>query len=51
MGTRVRVVLACEVCGSRNYKTQRTGRPGARPLKLKKYCPACKTHTVHHESK
>ena len=51
MRTRIRVVLACEVCGGRNYKTTRSATPGAAALKLKKYCSTCKGHTIHHESK
>ncbi len=52
MGTaRIKVVLACENCGRRNYKTTRAGSPGAKPLALKKFCTACNAHTLHHESR
>ena len=53
MSERQRVALACEECGARNYKKTKardTGRPQER-LELKKYCPHCKRHTVHRESK
>jgi large subunit ribosomal protein L33 len=51
MGARIKVVLACEVCGTRNYKTTRSPAPGASALKIKKFCPQCNEHTVHQESK
>jgi large subunit ribosomal protein L33 len=47
----VQVTLACTVCGSRNYRTTRAVKPGARGLTLKKFCATCKQHTLHHETK
>jgi large subunit ribosomal protein L33 len=50
MAERVTVVLACTECESRNYKTSR--KPdGKGQLTLKKFCPDCKRHTVHKETK
>jgi large subunit ribosomal protein L33 len=50
MSERVNVSLACSECQSRNYKTTR--KPGALgQLILKKFCPTCKRHTVHRETK
>ena len=50
MGERIEVALACAVCETRNYKTTR--KPDQKgSLALKKFCPACKRHTVHKESK
>ncbi len=51
MTARLKVVLACEECGARNYKTTRSTAPDAKALKIKKYCTACAKHTIHHESK
>ena len=48
---RVKIVLACEVCGARNYKTSRSSVPGAKALTMKKFCAGCAKHTVHHESR
>ncbi|MCS6902640.1 MAG: 50S ribosomal protein L33 [Polyangiaceae bacterium] len=48
---RVKVVLACEVCGGRNYKTTRSTAPSTAALKMKKYCATCGKHTVHQESR
>jgi len=48
---RIPATLACEVCGSRNYRTTRRKEQGARELTLKKFCPACNKHTYHRETK
>ena len=40
------VVLACEDCKERNYTTVKKDR-----LELSKYCPSCKKHTTHKETK
>ena len=50
MGERIEVTLVCTDCESRNYKTTR--RPDqAGQITKKKYCPTCKRHTVHKETK
>ncbi|MCA9530738.1 MAG: 50S ribosomal protein L33 [Myxococcales bacterium] len=52
MTERVRVALACEECGSRNYHTTKARRPDTRErLTLKKFCPTCNRHTLHSESR
>lgn len=47
---RVQVSLVCSECQSRNYKTtksvEKTGR-----LELKKFCPSCRKHTIHRETR
>jgi len=49
-GARARVSLACTDCGARNYQTTRKpDRKGQ--LSLKKFCPGCKRHTLHKETK
>jgi large subunit ribosomal protein L33 len=49
---RQRVALVCDECGARNYKRSKPKATGpAERLTLKKYCPQCKKHTVHRESK
>ncbi|PKN49253.1 MAG: 50S ribosomal protein L33 [Deltaproteobacteria bacterium HGW-Deltaproteobacteria-20] len=50
MGDRVNVVLACTECSARNYRTTRVRR-STTPLEMSKYCPKCKRHTVHKETK
>ena len=51
MGERVRIVLACEECGARNYRTTKKRRAEQKErLALKKFCPSCNRHTVHKEA-
>jgi large subunit ribosomal protein L33 len=50
MSERINITLVCSACEARNYKTTRTqGQQGQ--LELKKFCPKCKRHTVHKETK
>jgi large subunit ribosomal protein L33 len=44
------VSLACTECETRNYRTTRKQDTKGQ-LTLKKYCPSCKRHTVHKETK
>ncbi|MBV9947533.1 MAG: 50S ribosomal protein L33 [Myxococcales bacterium] len=47
---RETVSLACTECETRNYRTTRkTGQRGQ--LVIKKFCPGCRRHTVHKETK
>jgi large subunit ribosomal protein L33 len=50
MAERARIVLVCGDCGARNYKTSKASEQQER-LSIKKFCSACKKHTVHKESK
>ena len=50
-GPRIKVVLICEVCNSKNYITVRNKINTTEKLRLKKYCPKCKKKTWHKESK
>ena len=43
------VFLVCEETGDHNYTLRR--KPGGEKLKLKKYCPRLRKHTVHAEKK
>jgi large subunit ribosomal protein L33 len=43
------VFLVCEETGDYNYTLRR--KPGGEKLKLKKYCPRLRKHTVHTEKK
>lgn len=45
------VVLACEDCKERNYTTTKNKKTIKDRMELKKYCPTCKKHTVHKETK
>lgn len=48
---RPKVTLACEVCKWRNYITRKNRRNTPDRLQLKKYCPNCRKHTVHRETR
>ena len=50
-GNRVKVVLRCSECKQRNYNTKKNKRNTTERLELKKYCPFCRKHTVHNETK
>ena len=43
------IFLVCEESEDHNYSLKR--KPGGEKLKLKKYCPKCRKHTVHTEKK
>ncbi|MFB3855655.1 MAG: 50S ribosomal protein L33 [Vicinamibacterales bacterium] len=45
------VTLACSECKRRNYNTTRNKKKTTERLELKKYCPWCRTHTPHRETK
>jgi large subunit ribosomal protein L33 len=43
--------LACDQCMNRNYTTTTNKRKTTDKLAFRKYCPFCKTHTLHKETK
>ncbi len=48
---RVSVTLECSECKRRNYITRKNKKNDAGRVEMKKYCPFCKTHTTHKETK
>ncbi|HID34554.1 MAG TPA: 50S ribosomal protein L33 [Anaerolineae bacterium] len=50
-GNRVLVTLACTECKERNYLTSKNRRTQTGRMELKKYCPRCRRHTLHRETK
>ncbi|MBE3583644.1 MAG: 50S ribosomal protein L33 [Limnochordaceae bacterium] len=48
---RVGITLECTQCKSRNYRTTKNKRNDPDRLERKKYCPTCKAHTVHRETR
>ncbi|HUN22891.1 MAG TPA: 50S ribosomal protein L33 [Anaerolineales bacterium] len=44
-------ILACTECRERNYVTEKNRRNDPGRLELKKYCPRCRKHIVHRETK
>ncbi|MFQ6015887.1 MAG: 50S ribosomal protein L33 [Anaerolineae bacterium] len=48
---RIVTTLACTECQERNYTTSKNRRNDPQRLELMKYCPRCRRHTVHKETK
>ncbi|MDA8159349.1 MAG: 50S ribosomal protein L33 [Desulfobacteraceae bacterium] len=45
------ITLGCTDCKQRNYTSTKNKRKTPNKLELKKYCPFCRTHTLHKETK
>lgn len=45
------IYLACTECRERTYTTSKNRHNDSQRLELKKYCPRCRTHTLHREAK
>jgi large subunit ribosomal protein L33 len=45
------ITMACGECKRRNYTTTKNRQKHQDRLELKKYCPWCKRHTDHKETK
>lgn len=50
-GARVKITLRCSECKQRNYNTMKNKKNSPDRLKMSKYCPFCKKHTEHTETK
>ena len=48
---RVKVTLRCNECKQRNYNTMKNKKNTPDKLELNKYCPFCRKHTLHSETK
>ncbi|GAA2394832.1 MULTISPECIES: 50S ribosomal protein L33 [Streptosporangiales] len=48
---RPKITLACQECKHRNYITRKNRRNDPDRLELKKYCPNCRTHQAHRETR
>jgi len=48
---RLIIHLACTACQERNYVTQKNKKNDTGRLELNKYCPTCRKHTGHKETK
>ena len=48
---RLVTTLACTECKERNYTTEKNRRNDPSRMELSKYCPRCRTHTLHRETK
>ena len=45
------ITLACSECKNRNYNTTKNKKTMSDKLELKKFCPSCRKHTNHKETK
>jgi len=45
------ISLQCEQCRRRNYTTTKNKKTTTGKLSFKKFCPSCRTHTLHKEGK
>jgi len=48
---RTIITLECPVCRNRNYTTTKNKRTMTDKLVLPKFCPHCRKHTEHKETK
>ena len=48
---RVKITLRCNECKQRNYNTMKNKKNSPDRLEMNKYCPFCRKHTVHTETK
>jgi large subunit ribosomal protein L33 len=45
------ITLACPECKRRNYSSMKNKKNDPDRLELRKYCPFCRKHTPHKETK
>jgi len=45
------ITIACSECKRRNYVQTKNKKLHTEKLEVKKYCKACKKHTMHKETK
>ena len=45
------ITLECENCRERNYTTEKNRKNDPGRLSLKKFCPRCKVHQLHRETR
>jgi large subunit ribosomal protein L33 len=48
---RPKITLACNECKHRNYITKKNRRNDPDRMELKKFCPNCRQHTIHRETR
>ncbi len=50
-GNRIVITLACNECRERTYTSQKNRKNDQARLELRKYCPRCRNHQIHRETK
>ncbi|MHB8339835.1 MAG: 50S ribosomal protein L33 [Mycobacteriales bacterium] len=48
---RPKITMACQECKNRNYITRKNRRNDPDRMELRKFCPACRRHTAHRETR
>ncbi|MBV9279664.1 MAG: 50S ribosomal protein L33 [Chloroflexi bacterium] len=48
---RLVITLACSNCKERNYTTEKNRKNDPDRLELTKFCPRCRQHTAHRETR
>ena len=48
---RVKITLRCNECKPRNHNTVKNKKKDTARLERTKYCPFCRKHSVHSETK
>jgi large subunit ribosomal protein L33 len=48
---RIIIYMACTECKDRNYTTSKNKRNDPNRLELEKFCPRCREHRLHRETK
>ncbi len=48
---RPKITLACQDCKGRNYITKKNRRNDPDRIEMNKFCPKCKHHTLHKETR
>ncbi len=48
---RDKITLGCSECEERNYSEKKNKRLHPERVEYRKYCPRCKRHTMHKETK
>ena len=45
------ITLACTECKERNYTSEKNRRNDPNRLEMQKYCPRCRQHRLHRETR
>jgi len=48
---RTKITLECTECKHRNYNLTKEKRNHPERMEVRKYCPFCRKHTLHKETK
>ncbi len=48
---RIIMYLACTECKERNYTSSKNKRNDPNRMELQKFCPRCRIHRLHRETK